>query len=636
MSRKELNIILGGPQGAGLETSVQILTSTFACSGYGVIADREYFSNIRGKHSYIHMKISSIELPQALTYPVQILGAMDAETIFTHFKDLEEGGYLIYDKSTDNKTLNQIPSMESQLKERLRIKFNTLGINGTINSIIKYLKKTGRVNIVELNYPAILSKLREKYVLSAPQASRYISGILVGAVAGLIGLEEESITFGIEKRFKGREKLIEHNVFLVKYVSDIIKRKYGTPFKLETSKLKHSEIMIVSGNDIIAMGKIIGGLRYQSYYPITPAADESFLLEAFEKIEVEGESLAGLVIFQTEDELAAITSAIGAALAGARAATATSGPGFSLMIEGIGWAGINETPVVITYYQRGGPSTGMPTRGSQSDLLSTLFASHGEFPKIVIASGDHLEAFYDAIEALNLAERYQTPVIHLIDKFLANSLATIPIPNISEIKIERGKIQFKPEEYVRFSLDEPISPRAFLGSNVIMWHTGSEHDEKGHNIEDPINRVKMYEKRMKKIEIANEEIAPERRAIYYGSREADFLLIGWGFTKGVSLEAIKKLERLGVKGAYLHLRMFSPFPSNYVKSIIEKFDKDKVIAIEHNYLAQAGKIITYNIGVKLRKFILKYTGRPMYTHEVVEAINQILKGEDKVVLTYGA
>ncbi|MGC8556071.1 MAG: hypothetical protein ACP5NG_03585, partial [Conexivisphaera sp.] len=299
---------------------------------------------------------------------------------------------------------------------------------------------------------------------------------------------------------------------------------------LDPPSIGLGELLVASGNDVVAMAKIVGGLRYQSYYPITPAADESFTLEEYESLHGEGYD-SEIVVLQTEDELAAVNSAIGAALAGARSATATSGPGFDLMVEGLGWAGMNEVPVVVTYYQRGGPSTGQPTRGAQSDLLSSVFASHGEYPRIVLASGDHEEAFYDAIDALNYAERYQMPVIHLVDKFLANTIATIQVPDISRIRIDRGKLTGEVSgEYKRFDMSSPISPRAFLGQ-AVMWYTGDEHDEAGHITEDSENRIRIYEKRMRKLELADSEIPEERRASYYGPEDADFLLLGWGFVR---------------------------------------------------------------------------------------------------------
>ncbi|WP_252901356.1 hypothetical protein [Vulcanisaeta sp. JCM 14467] len=269
-------------------------------------------------------------------------------------------------------------------------------------------------------------------------------------------------------------------------VIDLVRSQFGTELKLDPPRIGVKSVLVASGNDAIAMAKVVAGVRFQAYYPITPAADESFTLEEYETIGGEG----SIIVFQTEDELAAINAAIGAALTGVRSSVATSGPGFDLMVEGLGWAGHNEVPVVVTYYQRGGPSTGQPTRGGQSDLLSSVFASHGEYPRIVLASGDHEEAFYDAIDAFNYAETYQVPVIHLVDKFLANTIATIPLPNLDNVRITRGVLASKGlREYKRFDLSSPISPRAFLG-DYVMWYTGDEHDEYGHINEDPINRVR--------------------------------------------------------------------------------------------------------------------------------------------------
>jgi 2-oxoglutarate ferredoxin oxidoreductase subunit alpha len=189
-------------------------------------------------------------------------------------------------------------------------------------------------------------------------------------------------------------------------------------------------------------------------------------------------------VFQAEDEIAAISAAIGAALTGARSATSTSGPGFDLMIEALGWAGINEVSVVVTYYQRGGSSTGLPTRGGQEDLFNALFSGHGAFPEIVLASGDHKEAFEGAIKALSWAEKFQLPVIHLLDKFLANSIVTLPPPDPQACEIDRGLTHPGGPSYKRFkkTQDNLITPRAFIGSrDTVMWYTGDEHKPEGHN-----------------------------------------------------------------------------------------------------------------------------------------------------------
>lgn len=638
MTNEKVYLLIGGAQGSGIETTSYVLTAALARRGYGVLSNREYFSNIVGRHSYIQMAVSSEEIPRSHTFPVDFVGAIDAETVFTHYDDVREGGYLLYDKDTQNTRLIQIKSMEPELAERLKERFQEMGIEPKLSSLIDYLANNVGVKVIGLSYRAVLDKLRQKYGLGLAQLQRYRSSIPIGVVAGLMDLDVDSVVYGLSKRFAGREKIVETNKFLVTEIMEEVKELYGSPLKLEKSKLNHDELLLVSGNDIVGMGKAVGGLRFQSYYPITPAADESLFLERYESLRANGESKGSMLIFQTEDEIAAITSAIGAALAGVRSSTTTSGPGFSLMAEGIGWAGMNEVPVVITIYQRGGPSTGLPTRGSQADMLFSIFAGHGEFAKIVISSSDHMEAFYDSIWAFNLAERYQTPVIHLLDKFLANSITTLPVPDFSSIKIDRGKIILEADKgpFKRFDTSETISPRPVIGSGAITWYTGDEHDEYGHITEDPVNRDIMYEKRtIKKLDLIDKEVPPEERAQLYGTTDADFLLVGWGMVKGPALDALRELEGEGIKGAYLSLRMLNPLPSEYVLGILEKFGQDNVIIAEHNVMAQAAKLIRMNTGFEIKKQVLKYNGRPIFKMELADAIKLLLeKKEGMVVLKY--
>jgi 2-oxoglutarate ferredoxin oxidoreductase subunit alpha len=635
MPCSEISAILGGPQGAGLETSMAVLGYALARSGHGFIADREYFSNIKGRHSYIHLRISSKSVPRSLTYPVDLIAAMDPETVFTHFDDLRDGGVLIYDKATNDKRLDSILSVEEPLKERVEGRLTSLGLEPKISSLVSYLRNRRSVKVIDLNYAEILSIVGRKFKLSPQQVSRYVSSILIGAVSGLLGLDEESLTYGFTKHFRGREDLVSQNLEITTLVRNAIADYGVNELILEGPGVGLEELLVVSGNDVVAIGKIIGGLRYQSYYPITPAADESFTLEKYEKLDV-GDGGSSLIVIQTEDEIAAITSAIGASLTGVRSATATSGPGFSLMVEGLSWAGMNEVPVVITYYQRGGPSTGLPTRGSQSDLLFSVFAGHGEFPRVVLSSGDHLEALYDAVEAFNIAEKYQLPVIHLLDKFLANTLTLMSLPDLNNVLIERGLVTEGSEAYKRFDLSSQVSPRAYLGSKAIMWYTGDEHDELGHICEDPVNRVRMYSKRMKKLELIDSEIPNSKKATYFGSGNPEVLMVGWGSVKGVALDAVETLKNKGIEAAYLQLRILWPFPSTYVSELLSSVDST-VIVVEHSYVVQLADLITMSTGFRKLRRVGKFTGRPIYLSELVRAVEEIrLKGVEKVVLGYGA
>ncbi len=618
---EKLNMILGGAQGSGLETTIQILSSAFASSGNGFLADREYYSNIKGRHSYAHAKVSSVEIPRSIDSEIDLLGCMDAETLFTHFQDIVKGGYLIYDASTGEKKQDSIKSIEDPLRKRLEESFEEMGIEGTVSSLVEYLKEEKDVEVIELDYPSILEDIQKEFDISSSQASRYVSSILIGAVSGLMGLEKDEVKKGIERKFEGKEKIAEQNMFLVKKVSEMVEDEHGSPLKLEGSGIDEDQLLMVNGNEITGMGKIAAGMRFQSYYPITPAADESFFIEQHASFDDGG----NILVFQTEDELAAITSCIGSALTGTRSATATSGPGFALMVEGLGWAGINEVPIVITYYQRGGPSTGQPTRGSQDDLMNALYSSHGNFPRIVLVSGDHEEAFNDAVKAFNLAEKYQTPVIHLMDKFVANFVKTIPLPDISKVKIDRGEL-FDGEDYKRFK-DGPISERAFLGSEV-MWYTGSEHDAEGNVSEDPENRIKMHEKRMDKLKIADEEI--DDRVIYFGPEDAEYLIVGWGSVKGVILDAMEDMDK---DFGYLHFRCFSPFPFEEVSSYLE--GREKVIAVEHSYSPRVSEVVSLNTGYQIENEVVKFTGRPIYRDELIDSLGNIIEGSNREVLKHG-
>jgi 2-oxoglutarate ferredoxin oxidoreductase subunit alpha len=239
----------------------------------------------------------------------------------------------------------------------------------------------------------------------------------------------------LESQFKGKAKVIAMNLKAAEKAYNLAVTNSRRNF-LKLQHVKASEHRLyLTGYQAIALGKLAGGCTFQTYYPITPASDESVYLESHEVFPLRHNNENGenghtengsIVVVQTEDEIAAITMAAGAALAGARAATATSGPGFSLMAEGTGWTGMNEVPVVITLYTRGGPATGLPTRHEQSDLRFALHAAHGEFPPRagLWRSGG---AFYDAILAFNYAEQYQTPVVHMVDKALANSTQTVPM-----------------------------------------------------------------------------------------------------------------------------------------------------------------------------------------------------------------
>jgi len=303
----------------------------------------------------------------------------------------------------------------------------------------------------------------------------------------------------------------------------------------------------------------------------------------------------------------------------------------------LGWAGINEVPIVITNYQRSGPSTGLPTRHGQDDLLFSVYAGHGDFPKIVYASGDIEESFYDTGNCFNYADVFQVPVIHLMDKFLASSVITCKRFEPQKISIDRGKLLEKVDDgYRRFEFtDDGISPRSRLGiDNGIFWNTGDESDETGHISEDPVLRVKMMDKRMSRLDLILKNIPESEQAMSFGI--ADYTIISWGSAKGPILDALEMLKKEGVSIGFIQLKLLHPFPSDYVKSLLK--DVKTIIDIEANQSGQLGKLFKQNIQRDIDYFILKYTGRAMTSTEIYDSLKKIIqnKANKREVLMHGA
>src|SRR3989454_494070 len=364
---------------------------------------------------------------------------------------------------------------------------------------------------------------------------------------------------------------------------DYAKKSFGEetfPTKLRKQPLSGKRVMI-RGVQAVAIAKLKAGCGFQTYYPITPATDESEYLESHQKD-------YNMIVVQAEDEISAINMATGAAHAGLRSSTSTSGPGFSLMAEGLGWAGITEAPgPVVILYQRAGPATGLPTRTEQADLRFALHAAHGEFPRIIIAPGDVVETYYDTFDAFNYAEHYQVPVILLTDKFLASTYQDIPLFNSDNLKVDRGDIVRESDlatstDYRRYRLTElGISPRAIPGQKGgIFWTTGDEHDEYGHITEASDIRIKMMRKRMRKIELAGQVIPDSKKATLHGPKSAPVTLVGWGSSKGAILDGMEDLKSDGIETNFLQVRYVNPFPTDFVQQVLGSARRK--IAIENN------------------------------------------------------
>ncbi len=608
--------MIGGPQGSGINSVAENLARACMRGGLHVFANIEYHSNIKGEHSYYRLRVEEKE-PRSHVDWVDLLVALDKETIFGdqnkihathrgHRHEVSPGGGIIYDTS-----LKLTPDMFG----RDDIALFPLPY---LDLLIESLKEFGHEREIS------------KYQVM-------VNTIALGASLGLVDYNFDLAAAAIREGFTGRKAALgDLNVSAAKRGYDYAKKNFSPdtfPIKLRPQPIRDKRMMI-RGVQAVGIAKLKAGCGFQTYYPITPATDESEYLESHQKD-------YNMIVVQTEDEISAINMATGAAHAGLRSSTSTSGPGFSLMAEGLGWAGITEAPgPVIILYQRAGPATGLPTRTEQGDLRFVLHAAHGEFPRMVIAPGDSVEAYYDTFDAFNYADRYQMPVIVMLDKFIASTYRDVPIFNGDGMKVDRGYM-LKDEDlarstdYRRYQFNElGISPRAIPGQKGgIFWTTGDEHDESGHITEAAEPRVKMMTKRMRKLDLAGEVIPDSKKATLHGPRTAPLTLVGWGSTKGSILDGIDDLRADGIEANFLQIRYFSPFPTMLVEEVLS--GAKRKIAIENNYTAQMAGIIREKTGIAVDSKLVKFDGRPFSQNEVYEGVKDILKnGKMEVTISH--
>ena len=639
--------LIGGPQGSGVDSAANIFAKTCAKQGFHIFGKREFYSNIKGEHSYFTIRLSEKPVSSHLE-EINMLVSFDAETVFRHADKVSPGGVIIYDSSLAETVLEEVPTIDLEANKRICKLLKDSGLSLSLSGMLDLAKSNGCI-VYGLPYFEMIEAVAKN--MNDPKLSklsRVVNVMAISASISLLGINKDKIIGAIQEVFGSKPKLLASNIEAAQYAYSYIKTKFDTrniKYNI-TPKEALKNYLLISGSQAAAIGKILGGCRFQTYYPITPASDESEFLESNQIIEQADGKSGSIVVVQTEDEIAAITMAIGASLTGVRTATATSGPGFSLMAEALGWAGMNEVPLVVTMYQRAGPSTGLPTRHEQSDLLFAINAGHGDFPRIVLASGDIEEAFYDSIKAFNFAEIYQLPVIHLLDKAISSSIQTCK--NFSnELKIDRGKFKKVIDKnqsegtaghFQRFKFeDSPISTRVPIGTeNAIFWNTGDEHTEEGHISEDPENRIKMMDKRMKKLDLALEKIAEDDKAACYDfDSNSKGVVISWGSTKGAILEALEKLSEEGKKLRFIQIRLLHPFPTETVKKFL--MDTKLVIDVEMNYSSQLGSLVQQNTGREIDYKIVKYNGRPISSTEIYIALKTILSGNDerRIVLDGG-
>lgn len=569
----DYTIRIGGEAGQGLQTIGGILAKVFARSGYHVFTHQDYMSRIRGGHNFYQIRFSDKPVT-ASRDKIDILVALNRETIEIHKDYLNKGGIIVY----DSKFINHSYTGE----EFLDVPFESIAI-----------KEGG-------------SKIMANTVATA-------------SVLGMLGMDltiYESIL--IETFKKKGDDIIKKNIASARVgydyaIKECLRCSFAVP---ESSGIKN---ILINGTQAIGLGALVSGCKFYSAYPMTPSTGIMIYLASKAKD-------YRIVIEQAEDEISAINMALGASYAGVRAMTGSSGGGFALMVEGLSLAAMTEIPIVIAEVQRPGPATGLPTRTEQGDLLFVLHAGHGEFPRVVFAPGSPEQALYLTNKAFDLSEKYQIPVFILSDQYLADSEWTYSELDINKLRYKdyrlRGAALVSLKEYKRHKLtDSGISPLAIPGESEHLVVTDSdEHDEDGHIIEDSQTRKRMVEKRLlKKLKLLKKEISPP---LHYGDIEPEILLCGWGSTYGLLREAVDRLSN-GLSVAMLHFSELYPFPSH--NEYIRLLKNAKLsICVENNATGQFAKLIRSETGFVFNHRINKYDGRPFTIDELIFKIEQFL------------
>ena len=585
---KEVCWQIGGEQGKGLDSTVEVFNTVASRAGYYVYAYKTFASRIKGGHTDFTTRLSTDRV-QAPAAGVNLLVVLDQESIDLCAKNVYPGAIILADEALNPK----LPAgVEAKL---LTMPFNKMTL--------------------ALGNPLMLNNL------------------VLGASAAFLGLPLKGFQEYATRRWgnKGEEfvglihKSMEEGF---KYVQET-----WPDLQLQLVEPEPKERLLMIGNEAAALGALAGGCRTVFSYPITPASEiAESLVKIFPKV--------GGVAVQMEDELASIVACIGAGFTGSRALTATSGPGLSLMQEALGLAAMTETPVVVVDTQRGGPSTGMPTKQEQSDLLAMAYGGHGDGPRIVLAPGSVEELIPMTAEAFNLADNYHCPVLIASDLALALFQQTVE-PEVAELAnipaIDRGPIA-NPEELAGLGRDVferyskkvgiNVSPRSLPSmKNGQFLATGAEHGAFGKVTENSANRLYMMDRRMGRIKNVNTEAIR-----YFGSENADIVLLAFGTTLGAAVEAQAQIEAAtGKKVGVIQVRLIYPVPTEQITAAL---GKAKALVVESNATGQFAFMLkgTGFDPARLNS-LLKYDGNLITVAEIRDAAEIVLRGEAQYLVT---
>jgi 2-oxoglutarate/2-oxoacid ferredoxin oxidoreductase subunit alpha len=578
MKVNQFSLVVGGEAGFGIMTTGLLFAKFCSRLGLSSMANSEYPSLIRGGHNFQIVRVE--EEPVNMTLRAcDLVVALNKETVDVHQDRVLPGGAIIYDPE-------DYP--------------NAPGKPGVSLFPIPMNQFTRDVK-------------GEKFLINAAS---------LGAIIALLDCDFSALEDLMRDHFgRKSDEVVERNITVAKKGYDYAKQ-YTPNFGYRLKALPNPKRkLILTGNEAISLGAIKAGIKFYVAYPMTPAS-------AILSIMAKNERKFNIVVKQSEDEIAAMNMATGAAYTGVRSMTATSGGGFCLMTEAMGMAGLSEVPVVINIGMRGGPSTGLPTQTEQAELQFALHASHGDFPRLVIALADPEEAFYETFNAFNYAERYQTPVVILSDKHMGECMYAVPPFDTSKLKIDRGALLSDQDaahqsDFKRYKITENgISPRAIPGQkNCINKGTSYEHDEYGYTTEDPGMRIEQVNKRARKLALAEKELG-ELGAVLHGDAKADLTIVGWGSTKGAILDAMKILKREGKRLNFLQIKYASPFPTEKVAKILGA--AKKTLLIEGNSTAQMGSLIREKTGVVINEKLLVYTGKAVSIEEVIDRVRSMV------------
>ena len=576
MILNDIEVMFGGQAGDGSLTTGDLIAGVFKHMGREVYTYKDFPSRIRGGHTNYVIRASD-HANYGMADFVDCLVAFDLEAVQKHIDEMRPGGFIIFD-NTDEKIPDELRRPDVYI------------------------------------YEVPLGKIA-KHDLGLEIVRNTVS---LGVIAALTGMDPDIVRADVTNVYKRKgDAIVEKNIAAIEAGEKYVRENHPRESGYSQSTTTDGDRLIMMGNDAIGYGALVAGCRFMAGYPITPATD---VLEWMAKYAPQ----YGGVVVQAEDELAAINMTVGAAFAGVRAMTATSGPGQALMTEGIGLAGVIEVPIVVIECARAGPSTGMPTKTEQSNLNHLIFSGHGEIPRVVIAPGTVEESFYLTVAAFNIAEKYQVPVFVLSEQALCQSKATLPPLELSAVSVDRGKLRrngaLSVGEYNRYEFtSDGVSPRAIPGTEGGMHLApGSEHNDGGVITEDARNRAKMMEKRMRKLVSMRADL-PKPNLL--GDASARVRIIGYGSNRGPIAEAQDRLAAAGLPTAFLQLRTLWPFPEDEIREFIE--GGDHIFIVENSFTGQLDRLIRYVVGPSAKLHpVLKYNGKPFRPIEIIEAVER--------------